>query len=724
MARRTGATRTDEQDKLPKGRQGAKGYYMQRGRLLATLSAAALMTSNVYAATGVADDASVDDVQEYAEPLPATPLSGEFFDAAFFDAYAPQNAYDMIQRLPGFVYSTGSEARGFGGTAGNVLIDGARPTSKSGGLTEALRRIPAAQVKRIELQRGAAISGEAAGQSVVANVIRHTDKSSGTWTVELRRVGANKVLPMLDATFATKLMGWDTSFQLDTFLVSTSRDADISRRDADGKLIKLTIEDRQEEERFGALSFDAGRDAFGGRLQLNGRVKAKYRTEDTDRPGYNDGETSGDPDDHFFNGYTHEEYGGELGADWSRTYASGWRWRLIALGTFEDDTKTDDFFLEEPYDTLREEGEIIQEARTSETIFRTTYGRAEGGIRPEFGVEGAYNTLDSTLGLLIADGTGAVIKEMDPTTTHVEEVRAETFGNLVWQATSALTADIGAKAEISRIATSGGGAQTFKFLKPSAGITLAVNEQMQLSVKAERSVGQLDFSDFAASANAVDDREFAGNPNLRPDRTDRLEAKVDYTFGERGALSTTLFYEWKDDVLEQTILPEGGEGLANAGSARRWGMNANANLPLDFVIEGGLLEVDVYLKDSEFLDPITGQSRYLHSFKPSEVYIDFRQDIPDSLWAWGLEYNSANHWNGYYAGEHEDYRANNRYGAFIETTQFFGVKTSLVLYDMFGGHFDRLRELFSPNRAGTFIGTELSERTRDTGVRFVVSGQF
>lgn len=267
---------------------------MTRARLFATLSVVALMTSDVLASANSADDAATESPQETADATPAGEGLGEFFDATFFDPYAPQNAYDMIQRLPGFVYSTGSEARGFGGTAGNVLIDGARPTSKSGGLTEALRRIPAAQVMRIELQRGADISAEAAGQSVVANVVRYQGKSSGTWTVEMRRVGPNKVLPMLDATFATKLMGWDTSFQLDTFLISNSRDADISRRDADGRLIKLTIEDRQEEERFGALSFDAGRNAFGGRLQLNGRMKVKYRTEDTDRPGYDDGDLSGD----------------------------------------------------------------------------------------------------------------------------------------------------------------------------------------------------------------------------------------------------------------------------------------------------------------------------------------------------------------------------------------------------------------------------------------------
>lgn len=58
--------------------------------------------------------------------------------ASFFNKYTPQNAYEMIDRLPGFSFDSGSNARGFGANAGNVLIDGARPTSKSGGLSGAL----------------------------------------------------------------------------------------------------------------------------------------------------------------------------------------------------------------------------------------------------------------------------------------------------------------------------------------------------------------------------------------------------------------------------------------------------------------------------------------------------------------------------------------------------------------------------------------------------------
>ena len=76
------------------------------------------------------------------------------YPAAFFEQYTPQNAMDMINRLPGFSFDRGSNARGFGGNAGNVLIDGARPTSKSGGLSGALSRISAAQVESIIILRG------------------------------------------------------------------------------------------------------------------------------------------------------------------------------------------------------------------------------------------------------------------------------------------------------------------------------------------------------------------------------------------------------------------------------------------------------------------------------------------------------------------------------------------------------------------------------------------
>ena len=98
----------------------------------------------------------------------------------------PNTAYDMIGRLPGFTFDDGNTARGFAGTAGNVLIDGQRPTSKSDDLQSILQRIPASDVDHIEVIRGGAPGIDMQGQTVIANVIR---KKGSVHAVGARRCG-------------------------------------------------------------------------------------------------------------------------------------------------------------------------------------------------------------------------------------------------------------------------------------------------------------------------------------------------------------------------------------------------------------------------------------------------------------------------------------------------------------------------------------------------------
>ncbi|MEM6545145.1 MAG: Plug domain-containing protein, partial [Pseudomonadota bacterium] len=95
--------------------------------------------------------AAQSELSTEASTVGALPTdSVKIYDRAFFDRFNPQTASDLIDRLPGFTLDAGAESlRGFGGAAGNVLIDGERPTSKSGGIEEALRRTPANQVERI-----------------------------------------------------------------------------------------------------------------------------------------------------------------------------------------------------------------------------------------------------------------------------------------------------------------------------------------------------------------------------------------------------------------------------------------------------------------------------------------------------------------------------------------------------------------------------------------------
>src|SRR3954452_17326936 len=100
------------------------------------------------------------------------------YEAAFFAQYAPRTALDIAQRVPGFTLDlgnnqagNGNDVRGFAGTAGNVVINGARPSSKAETLDTTLSRIPAQQVVRVELSSGDLFGSDYSGKSQVLNII-------------------------------------------------------------------------------------------------------------------------------------------------------------------------------------------------------------------------------------------------------------------------------------------------------------------------------------------------------------------------------------------------------------------------------------------------------------------------------------------------------------------------------------------------------------------------
>ena len=61
--------------------------------------------------------------------------------------------------------------RGFAGTAGNVVINGARPSTKAETLDTTLARIPAQRVIRVEVGPGDLYGSDYAGKSQVLNII-------------------------------------------------------------------------------------------------------------------------------------------------------------------------------------------------------------------------------------------------------------------------------------------------------------------------------------------------------------------------------------------------------------------------------------------------------------------------------------------------------------------------------------------------------------------------
>ncbi|MBS0360025.1 MAG: TonB-dependent receptor, partial [Proteobacteria bacterium] len=100
----------------------------------------------------------------------------------FFAEAHPNTANDMVGFLPGFSLDTGSGSRGYEGSAGNVLINGQRPVTKTDNLNNLLARILASQVERIDVIRGGAPGIDMMGKTVIANVItKHQNGARGVF---------------------------------------------------------------------------------------------------------------------------------------------------------------------------------------------------------------------------------------------------------------------------------------------------------------------------------------------------------------------------------------------------------------------------------------------------------------------------------------------------------------------------------------------------------------
>ena len=116
---------------------------------------------------------------DQAPAAPAQRARTTVYDAAFFAQYAPRTALDIAQHVPGFSVDLGNtEIRGFGGAAGNVVINGQRPSSKSDTIQTILQRIPAGRWGRPADLAGATVFLASAASDYVHGTVIPVD---GGW---------------------------------------------------------------------------------------------------------------------------------------------------------------------------------------------------------------------------------------------------------------------------------------------------------------------------------------------------------------------------------------------------------------------------------------------------------------------------------------------------------------------------------------------------------------
>jgi len=647
------------------------------------------------------------------------------YDAAYFGAFAPRTALDMVKQTPGFVFDAGDEeVRGFEGAVGNVLIDGQRLSAKSQTLSDVLSRVPASEVLRIEILRGADVAGDASGAAVLANVIRTRTANSGTW--EAGAEVTNKERPAPNGRLAWSGRSADTQYSVGASTFGHDHDSTGVREvtNGDGDLIAERRGATPHEKYDYAVNGQVATPVGEGQLSITGQ--AAY-TEFEERWSLLTQTPDGAQIEDEYAPYEENTRTGEGGINWQRALGA-WTLELAGLATrkkFSSDITSTHF---DAADVQDEQYTQTVAQDSGETILRGTMTRSLGRGRLETGGELAINTLDGTSDLTLDTGGGAVPVEVPNADLSVEEKRAEGFVSFATPLNGNWSFDARLAAEFSRLEFTGDTEQSEKltYVKPRVQFTRRFGPH-QLQMRVFRDVGQLDFTDFVSTAQLADDVISGGNPDLRPQSAWATELDADLRFPGDAALRVRAFKHFLDDVVD--FVPVGPvsdqfDAPGNIGEGTLLGVAFTVRLPLRQLLPGGTLVVNAMFSDSQVTDPTTGQERDISEYIEDELSAELRQDLTGLNLAWGLTFESYSPDSDYKLREVDSFRQLRMLNAFVETTVLKGFKLRLTANSITSDTEVRDRRFYQPDRTGLLEVRELSHFRPGTWWLLTFSGNF
>ncbi|RGP39918.1 hypothetical protein BPTFM16_00194 [Altererythrobacter insulae] len=658
----------------------------------------------------------------------AATMDGRIFEPDYFERFAPRNALDMLEQVPGFLLSGGGGGgRGFGQADENVLVNGQRLTSKSESAQDQLRRIPASKVLRIEIVDGTALDIPGlTGQ--VANVIVQSGGISGQFTWE----GAVRTTEVDPEWYGGEISVSGSTGSLDYTIAFENNNNRFGGTgpsvflDGDGQLIE-----RRDVVRVGAfdlpristaLGYDFGNgtianlNAYFGHTFFE-RIEDEVRTLADGSQIIRVNSRKGSTPEH------------EISGDISFDFGPG-RLKLIGLEAYNAEENKNLVIDTDVVSGITTGDRFIQTGGEGERIGRFEYNWPMFGGDWQLSGEAAFNRLDLNGRLFELDEQGQFQPIPFPGGTGgVTEDRYETILSFSRQLTGKLALQTSFGAEYSKIEQTGSAANSRRFQRPKGSVSLAWQPQdgFDISLGLERRVGQLSFGDFLAQIELDENNQDAGNNQLVPSQTWEIVAEISKTLGEWG--TTTLFLEqrWIDDFTDIIPLANGGESRGNIDKARRTEIEWTTTLRLDPAgWRGAQLDIRLEYEEGEVRDPVTGRLRDFSGGRDREVEIDFRHDIPSSDWAYGggFEYN-RDRANFRLSQIRRQRDLPNRLSAFIEHKDVFGLTVNLEAANLLSSRDREFRTVFLGPRTDDFVLFTEDRNFREGPIfRFNISGNF
>jgi hypothetical protein len=707
-------------------REGCKGKTANLNNISPTAASrrAISFTIAALAALAVPQAALADTAVLPGAETPRTTV----YEAAYFTQFAPSNALDIVRRVPGFALEeTDEEVRGFSGTAGNVVLNGARPASKSETLQAMLTKIPARRVLRVEVASGDVYGSDYAGKAQVLNVVMSREGGvDGNVKASIARAHEGSVWPNLEASALIRT--GTSSFNLSA---GTGRNRQVEvgfddlRRLSDGS--QLERRDKVNTIDFYNPFASASWSNEGG-TNKSAHINLRYAPSRFKLGQTNHVTPTGaaERDDRLSQNYRNTGY--ELGGDVTRPLGGG-AIKFVALANRRERDNFDDYLFREGGETTGG-FEQFQDARYDEVLGRLSWSHPKlAGFTAEFGNELAYNRLENATELFLI-GPGGVRTRIDLPIDRavVDELRTETYVNFGRPLTSTLRLDAALAFETSKLTVSGdtGSERALRFLKPSLTLDWKGAKGWHVQAVARREVAQLDFYDFISSAELANDRVNGGNADLVPQRSWEARLTVERPILGRGLAKLELGYDRVSQLQDRILTEEGFDAPGNIGSGSRKFARATFDAPLDTLgLKATQIRFDVTFQETRVRDPLSDVVRRWNGFWPEWNYeLELRRDL--AKWSYGATLFDRAPFANFRNDEIDNFFNSQPYAtAFVEfrpdkrTTMRFDFEN---LIDTRG---ERFREFFDPNRSvPTAAVTEFRRRNQHVGVKFSINRTF
>ena len=662
-----------------------------------------------------------------AQTAPAGESSGDrTYEAADFARFAPQNALDMLNQVPGFTIRQATVERGLGEATGNVLLNGQRISNKSDDILAQLRRIPAGNVVRIEIRDGASL-GIPGLSGQVANVVSRASSMRGQWAYrpEFRARFTDPVLTRFDTSVSGERGPVQYTFGLENQVNHSGAGGDTLIFDGTGALL---------EERFDVWTGTSNQPRVSARFVIDGpddavgNLNAAYRSVDYDfaedglrfAPGVTDRERD------VRDWQEGQDY--EIGGDYEFGWGPG-RMKLIGLERqsaldFES-AVTVDYADGSPRTGTR----FFRESEEGERILRGEYGWKQGTADMQVSAEAAFNSLDSITRLFSLQPSGQEQEVPFPNAAaRVEESRYEMIGTYGRPLNDALSFQLSAGAEYSELTQVGAGGLSRSFWRPKGQLSTVwvASPDTRVNVKLQRRVGQLNFFDFLASVNLNSGTQFSGNPNLVPPQSWELEAEVVRTHGAWGNSTLRVYGARIEDIVDIVPIGATGESIGNLDEAVRYGVEFRATTNLDPMgLRGMKLDSRFILQRSQVEDPLLGYDREISGSLKRLASLNLRHDVPETDWAWGAALSHQKSAQTYRLTELSRQFEMPIFGSlFVEHKDFYGLTVRANVGNVFAGESYLFRQVHAGRRTDPIAFFERRDRTIGPIFSFEVRGKF